>query len=403
MSGRADIVIVGAGAAGLMCAGVAAQRGQRVIVLEHTRTIGAKILISGGGRCNFTNLDIRPDRFVSENPHFAKSALARYTQHDVIALVKKHGVPFYEKTLGQLFCDGAGAARRIVDLLVAEAHGADIRTGQTIGAIEARSPGFRIATPSGVIETAALVIASGGLSIPKLGATDFAYRMARQFDLPVVAPRPALTPLTFAEADRAWMASLAGVSVEAIVACGKAQFREGLLFTHRGLSGPSILQISTYWRRGDAIRVNTLPDIAAASAFITAKRERPRSQLRTLLKAHLPERVITMMEPDGPLAAPAPLDRPLADIKDAALIAAADHLTSLTFVPSGDEGYAKAEVTAGGVDTRALSSQTMQAKTVDGLYVIGEAVDVTGWLGGYNFQWAWSSGWAAAQAIAARA
>jgi hypothetical protein len=392
---RFDVCVIGAGAAGLMAAAGAAKRWRRVVLLEHTRTIGAKILISGGGRCNFTNLDVRPDRFLSDNPHFAKSALARYTQHDFIALVKKHGVPFYEKTLGQLFCEGVGSAQRIVDLLVAEAAGVEIRTGVSIGEIARGDAGFALTSAGGDYLCDSLILATGGLSIPKLGATDFAFRVAERFGLPVVAPRPALTPLTFGAADLAWMAPLSGVSADAITQCGKAAFREGLLFTHRGLSGPSILQISSYRRAAEAISVNFTPAHRMADLLKAHKRERPKQKLATALSAVLPERLAQALS--GQLAAPEALAAPLSDWRDRDLESAGAQLNAWAFQPTGDEGYAKAEVTAGGVDTRALSSKTMAARDVPGLYVIGEAVDVTGWLGGYNFQWAWSSGWAAGQ------
>ena len=393
---RFDVCIIGAGAAGLMTAASAVKRQKRVVLLEHTRTIGAKILISGGGRCNFTNLDVRTDRFLSENPHFAKSALARYTQHDFIALVKKHGVPFYEKTLGQLFCEGVGAARKIVDLLIDEATGASIRTGVTIGEIAHRDAGFAILTDQAAITCDSLVIATGGLSIPKLGATDFAYRIATQFGVPIVPPRPALTPLTFSGEDLAWMSPLSGVSADAVTQCGKAAFREGLLFTHRGLSGPSILQISSYRRAKDPITVNFAPDDAMPARLTAHKRERPKQKLPAALASVLPERLAFALSEK--LTDPQRLAAPLGDWKDKDLTDIGARLNAWTLQPAGDEGYAKAEVTAGGVDTRALSSKTMQATSVPGLYFVGEAVDVTGWLGGYNFQWAWSSGWVAGQA-----
>lgn len=388
-----DAIVLGAGAAGLMAAGVAGARGRRVLVLEHTDAIGAKILISGGGRCNFTNLDVRPDRFLSENQHFARSALARYTQNDFIALVKKHRIPFYEKTLGQLFCEGAGSARRIVQMLLNEASSAEIRTGVTVRTVT-KGAVFRLETSAGPLETQALILATGGLSIPKLGATDFAFRLARQFGLPVIPPRPALVPLVFGTEDRAWMAALAGLSVDAVTRCGAAAFREGLLFTHRGLSGPSILQISSYWRPGEALSIDLWPQGAAGDAMIAFKRAHPKAMATTALASLVPERLAHAMAER--LGAP---DRRLADLKDKDLQALGDGLKALTLTPTGDEGYAKAEVTAGGVDTKALDQKTMQARAVPGLYVVGEAVDVTGWLGGYNFQWAWSSGWAAGSAV----
>lgn len=379
-----------------MCAGVAAQRGRRVLLLEHTRTIGAKILISGGGRCNFTNLDVRPDCFLSENKHFAKSALARYSAQDFIALVRRHRIPFYEKTLGQLFCDGVGSARRIVSLLMDEAADAEIRTDCSVNAIARTEDGFHLHTAHGEVQARALVIATGGLSIPKLGTTDFAYRVAEQFAIPIVAPRPALVPLVFDEADRAWMAALSGVSVDAVARCNQARFREGLLFTHRGLSGPSILQISSYWRAGDSIDVSFTPDTDAAAYLKQMKRERPRVHGATALATLAPERLAMAL---AERVAPEMIHAPLADQKDSTLERIGQSLAAWTLTPIGDEGYAKAEVTAGGVDTRALSSKTMAANSVPGLHFIGEAVDVTGWLGGYNFQWAWSSAWCAAQAL----
>jgi predicted Rossmann fold flavoprotein len=397
---RVDVVVIGAGAAGLMCTGIATQRGRSVALLEHTRAVGAKILISGGGRCNFTNLDIRPERFLSDNPHFARSALARYTQHDFIALVRKHGVAFYEKTLGQLFCEGAGAARKIVELLVTEAPGAMIKTGVAIREIESASPGFFVRTDTAVWQCESVVIASGGLSIPKLGASGIAYDIARQFGCPLISPRPALVPLVFSAEDRAWMAPLAGISLEAVVRFGKAAFREGLLFTHRGLSGPSILQISSYWHGPAPISVDLAPDAALNEALYAAKSDHPRQKLRTALRAYLPERLVDALTPGrSAIAVGAPLDAALADIKDAALKQAALRLHAVPLQPVGDEGYAKAEVTAGGVSTAALDQKSMQVKAVPGLFFIGEAVDVTGWLGGYNFQWAWSSAWAAGQAV----
>jgi hypothetical protein len=393
---RFDVCIIGAGAAGLMTAAALAKRDRTVAVLEHTRTIGAKILISGGGRCNFTNLDIRADRFLSHNPHFAKSALARFTQHDFIALVQKHQIPFYEKTLGQLFCEGVGAARRIVELLLAEAGQTTLRTGVEIGEIAHSDNGFVLLTNQGAIACQSLVIATGGLSIPKLGATDFAYRIARQFAIPVIAPRPALTPLTFSTADLTWMAPLSGLSVDAITQCGKVKFREGMLFTHRGLSGPSILQISSYRANNEPITVNFAPDDVMSDRLNTHKHERPRQKLPAALSALLPERLAHALSEH--LADAHRLDAPLGDWKDRELIDLGERLNAWPLQPIGDEGYTKAEVTAGGIDTRALSSKTMQANTLPGLYFVGEAVDVTGWLGGYNFQWAWSSGWAAGQA-----
>ncbi len=391
-----DVIIIGAGAAGLYCAAHTGRRGKRVLLVEHNREIGAKILISGGGRCNFTNREIKPERFLSANPHFAKSALARHTQHDFIALVQRHGVAFYEKTLGQLFGEGAGAAKQIVAMLAAECRAVDValRTGLIVGEVT-RSDRFTIATPAGRFSAPSLVIATGGLSIPKLGATDFAYRIAAQFGLPLITPRPGLVPLTFAPADRNTLAALSGVAVDAITRCGKAAFREGLLFTHRGLSGPSILQISSYWAPGAEIAIDLAPDASATDSGLAAlKRARPKVTLRTAMASLFPDRLADALLVQQPAA-----QTRLTDLKDSDLAVVAAGFRDWRFTPAGDEGFAKAEVTLGGVDTAALSSQTLMAKAVPGLYFIGEAVDVTGWLGGYNFQWAWSSAWAAAQAV----
>jgi len=387
-----DAIVIGGGAAGLYCALHAGRRGKRVLVLEHNSEVGAKILISGGGRCNFTNVHAAPDRFISANPHFARSALTRHTQHDFIALVAKHGIPYYEKTLGQLFCDGARSSRRIVQMLLDEcaAGGVGIRIACQVKAI-ARGETFRVETSQGVFESAALVIATGGLPIPKLGATGFAFDIAKQFAIPVVETGPALVPLTFGEADLAWMKPLSGVSADVTARAGKTAFREAALFTHRGLSGPSILQISSYWRAGEAIEIDWLPD-AAPDVLAQRKRDRPKAQLKTVVAELLSDRIATALSDALPAGV-------IGDMKDAALVEAAQKLKAWPLKPVGTEGYAKAEVMTGGIDTNALSQQNMETKTAPGLYFIGEAVDVTGWLGGYNFQWAWSSGWAAAQSL----
>jgi predicted Rossmann fold flavoprotein len=405
-----DCIIIGAGAAGLYCALHAGRRGRRVLVLEHNAEPGAKILISGGGRCNFTNLNADdPQRYLSANPHFARSALARHTQHDVIALVKRHGVAFYEKTLGQLFCEGARSSQKIVRLLMEECAGvgADVRCNVRVTGVR-RGERFAVDTSQGGFASDTLVIASGGLSIPKLGASGFAFEAADQFGLAVVPPRPGLVPLTFAETELAWMRPLSGVSADVVVRAGKAAFREAALFTHRGLSGPAILQISSYWAPGESIAIDWLPD-ADEDALAARKRERPKAQLKSVLAEMLSERLAAALaerlwtagvSPPGAANAgetPA-LSGALGDVKDVALAEAMRRLKAWPLTPLGSEGYAKAEVTVGGVDTGALSQQTMQARAVPGLFFIGEAVDVTGWLGGYNFQWAWSSGWAAGQA-----
>jgi len=387
-----DAIIIGGGAAGLYAAFHAGRRGRRVLVIEHNSEVGAKILISGGGRCNFTNLHVGPDRFISGNPHFARSALARHTQADFIALVKKHSIAFYEKTLGQLFCEGPRSSQKIVRMLLDEclAAGVDIVCNARVSA--ARKPDrFVVETSAGAFESETLTIATGGLPIPKLGASGFAFEIADQFSVPIVATRPGLVPLTFSEADLAWMQPLSGISADAAVSAGKTAFREAALFTHRGLSGPAVLQASSYWAPGDAISVDWLPD-TPEDALAARKRERPKAQLKTALAEMLPERLAVALSGTWTTAA-------LGDMKDTALIEIMRALKARPLTPIGTEGYAKAEVMVGGVDTNALSQQTMEAGKAPGLFFIGEAVDVTGWLGGYNFQWAWSSGWAAGQAI----
>lgn len=386
-----DLVVLGAGAAGMMCAMTAGGRGRRVLVLEHNREAGAKILISGGGRCNFTNLHIAPERFISSNPHFCKSALSRYTQHDFIAMLRRHRIAYHEKTLGQLFCDGS--SREVLAMLLEEcaaAH-AEIRTAHRITAIT-RSDRFRIETDRGSFIAPAIAIATGGLSIPKMGATGFAYDLARRFGLAIVEPRPGLVPLSFADETLALCRELSGVSVEAIVRCGRTSFRENLLFTHRGLSGPAILQISSYWREGETISIDLAPDLDADDFLRDRRRSRPRAEIKTVLAEILP---IRLAERIAEISGGA---QQMANLSDRSLGAIAQRLKRWELRPSGSEGWAKAEVTVGGIDTAGLSSRTMEAREVPGLFLIGEAVDVTGWLGGYNFQWAWSSGWCAGQA-----
>ena len=379
---RYDVIVAGGGAAGLMCALRAGQRGRRVLVLEHADKVGKKILISGGGRCNFTNLGSQPEAFLSANPHFCKSALARYTQHDFIALVGKHRIAWHEKTLGQLFCDGS--ARQIVAMLLAECAAAEVevKVAHRITGID-KADRFSVATDHGTFTSSSLVLATGGLSIPKLGATSFAHDTARRFGLKLTETRPALVPLTLK------VPELSGVSLEVVTRLDRASFREAMLFTHRGLSGPAILQISSYWRTGQEIVVDLLPDTDAGSFLKERKRTRPKAELRTVLGEVLPQRLAQHLAPEGTMA----------NLRDRDLDALAERLKAWKIVPSGTEGYAKAEVTVGGVDTDELSSRILEAKKVPGLFVIGEAVDVTGWLGGYNFQWAWSSGWAAGEAV----
>jgi predicted Rossmann fold flavoprotein len=385
-----DVIVLGAGAAGLYCALTAGRRGRRVVVLERSVAPGRKILISGGGRCNFTNLHTGPDHFFSENPHFARSALARFTPADFIALVERHGIAYHEKTLGQLFCDGS--ARQILDLLLTEcrAAGVEIETGCEVNEVRAA---FAVRTSTRTYDAPRLVVATGGLSIPRSGATDFGYRVATQFGVPVVETRPALVPLILSDQDRQRWCDLAGVAAPGIVAAGGASFRERLLITHRGLSGPAVLQASSYWRPGAAIHVDLLPDVDLAAALMARRDRRDTATTRTALGEYLPrrlaERWVDVMGESSVIATTgnerlAALDRGLHDWR---------------LVPVDTEGYGKAEVTAGGVDTRALSSRTMEAAAAPGLHFIGEVVDVTGHLGGFNFQWAWASGHAAGEAV----
>jgi predicted Rossmann fold flavoprotein len=387
-----DVIILGAGAAGLMAAMTAGQRGRRVLLLDHLDRPGAKIIISGGGRCNFTNLHSAPDRFLSANPHFARSALGRYTQHDFIALVEKHGIPYHEKTLGQLFCDAS--AHDIVRMLLDEcaAGGVDLRLSHRITGVT-RPDGFTVTTDRGDFTAPRLVLATGGPSIPKMGATGFAYDVARQFGLKIVEPRPALVPLTLGAETLEAARALAGVAVEGVVAAGKAAFREALLFTHRGLSGPAILQASSYWRHREPVTIDLAPDLDALAFLKSRKRDRPKAEPKTVLAEALPARLAQAIADELGLAGA------VANLPDRVLEATARRIKAWSFVPTGTEGFAKAEVTAGGVDTAGLSQKTLEATNVPGLHVIGEAVDVTGWLGGYNFQWAWASGWCAGHAV----
>jgi hypothetical protein len=388
---RRDVVIIGAGAAGLMCAIEAGKRGRRVLVLDHARVPGEKIRISGGGRCNFTNIHAGPKNFLSANPHFCKSALARYTPRDFLDLVERHRIAWHEKTLGQLFCDNS--AKDIIAMLLAEmkAAGAELRLSTTISAVEHDGSSFRIVTENGTVEAASLVMASGGKSIPKMGATGFAYRIAEQFGLPLVETRAGLVPLMLDPATLAAHEGLPGVAVDVIARHGKTEFSEAALFTHRGLSGPAILQISSYWREGEEIALHIRPDVDFAAVLAAARRENGRQAVQTVLAEHMPKKLaqllVTELGIDGPLAEQ-PARRTDALVRK---------LKDWRFRPPGSEGYRTAEVTLGGVDTAALDSRSMAAKAVPGLYFIGEAVDVTGWLGGYNFQWAWASGHAAGQ------
>ncbi|SUZ32078.1 Ferredoxin--NADP reductase [Roseibaca ekhonensis] len=387
-----DVIILGAGAAGMFCAIEAAQRGRRVALLDHAKAPGEKIRISGGGRCNFTNLHIAPERFLSDNPRFALSALKRYTQWDFIDRVSRAGIAWHEKTLGQLFCDDS--AREIIAMLRADMEAAGVRLvlGTEIGAVTRRGD-FHVESSAGGFEAPRLVVATGGKSIPKMGATGLAYTLARQFGLGLVETRPGLVPLTFSGELLDVTRPLAGLSVPAQVAHDKTTFEEGLLFTHRGLSGPSILQISSYWREGAEIAVDLAPGAAIPEALGVQKAQAGRVEVQTALARHLPERLARAV------VARAEVSGRLADLTGRALERLGQAIHDWRLRPVGSEGYRTAEVTLGGVDTRDLDARSMEARAVPGLHFIGEAVDVTGWLGGYNFQWAWSSGWAAGQAV----
>jgi predicted Rossmann fold flavoprotein len=387
-----DVVVIGAGAAGLLCAIEAGKRGRRVAVLEHNAQIGRKILISGGGRCNFTNLHTRPEHFLSANPHFAKSALARYGPGDFLALLHRHHVRYHEKSLGQLFCDGS--AREIISLLESECTAAGVlcQTGCTVREVE-RGSGFRIETNHGTFKAESIVMATGGLSIPKIGATPFGYDLARRFGLGVRACRPALVPLTFAPQQQAEYAGLAGVSLEVTARSGAARFREKMLFTHRGLSGPAILQVSSYWEPGQEVEIDMAPGCDVARLLTERRAVGDPSEAHTILGTVLPKRLARRwLELRG-------ISKPLASWGDPEIQALSGGLHRWRFVPAGTEGFEKAEVTAGGVDTDEISSKTFEAKKVPGLYFVGEVLDVTGQLGGFNFQWAWASGYAAGQFV----
>jgi predicted Rossmann fold flavoprotein len=385
-----EVIIIGAGAAGLMCAIEAGRRGRTVLIIERNEAIGKKILISGGGRCNFTNLSTPPASFLSENPHFAKSALSRFTPQHFIGLVERHGIAYHEKTLGQLFCDES--SRQITALLLKECieAGVTILTGCQVEKIE-KSEGFYLKTNRGDFNCESLVIATGGLSIPKIGATNFGYKIAEQFGINVNEPYPALVPLVWNRQDKNIYSELSGISIDAKVSLGKTTFRENILFTHKGLSGPAILQISSYWREGQEIVIDLLPDTDIEKLF--GEESDSKQELSTLLSQYLPKRFVQVWcEQNAP-------SRPLNQYGKKKLAEIAAKLHRWVVSPAGTEGFEKAEVTAGGVDTGELSSKTMETKKVKGLYFIGEVVDVTGWLGGYNFQWAWSSGWAAGQEV----
>lgn len=391
---KRDVIVIGAGAAGLFCAAQAGARGRNVEVLDHAKKIGRKILMSGGGRCNFTNMYAEPDNFLSNNPHFCKSALSRYTQWDFIGLVASYGIAYHEKTLGQLFCDDS--AKDIVNLLENECAKANvtITTRCEILSVEKVESGYVVNTSLGVYECESLVIATGGLSMPKLGASPFGYQIAEQFGLPVLPTRAALVPFTLQEKDKSVLAELSGIAVDVAATCNNTSFKEALLFTHRGLSGPSILQVSSYWAPGDEVEINLMPTQSANEFIKDARMKNPDALLATCLGKVFPKRMVqSFIELNGWR------NVPVKQLSHAECNEIADMLQAWKIKPNGTEGYRTAEVTLGGVDTDALSSKTMMAKDVQGLYFIGEVVDVTGWLGGFNFQWAWSSGWAAGQVV----
>ncbi len=392
---HADVVVIGGGAAGLMCALTAGQRGRNVIVLEGSNRVGKKILMSGGGRCNFTNLWCEPDNFISHNPHFCKSALARYTQHDFVALVEKHAIPYHEKTLGQLFCDNS--SKDIVAMLLDEcaAAGVRIETQCSISRIGGTGP-YSIQTDEGRFTADSLVIASGGLSIPKMGASGFGYEVARQYGLNVFDTNAALVPFTLTGALHELATRLSGVSTRATVSCDGTAFTEDILFTHRGLSGPAMLQISSYWQPGKEIAIDLLPGHDAGRLLLEAKEGQPRTRLRRLLANHFPKALVDELQT---LWFAEHAETPLQGIRNEALVEFGARLQDWRIKPAATEGYRTAEVTLGGVDTSELSSQTMECNKHPGLYFIGEVVDVTGHLGGFNFQWAWASGHAAGLAV----
>ncbi|MBX9764144.1 MAG: NAD(P)/FAD-dependent oxidoreductase [Pseudomonadaceae bacterium] len=387
------VVIIGAGAAGLMCALTAAGRGRQVLLLDHANKAGKKILMSGGGRCNFTNMYCEPSNFLSENPHFCKSALARYSQWDFIGLVTKHGVPYHEKKLGQLFCDHK--ASDILDMLLNECAeaGVELRLNTSVSEISKSANGYQLQTSAGTVRCESLVIATGGLSIPTLGATGFGYQVAKQFGHELLPTRAGLVPFTLTDpALKALCTELSGTSVEdCVVSCNGQSFKENILFTHRGLSGPAILQISSFWQPGDAISINLLPHIDLPEWLAEQQRERPNSELKTLLAELFTKKMA------GLLADNWFVSKPMKQYTHAELKAIAEQLGDWQLVPAGTEGYRTAEVTLGGVDTREVSSKTMESLKSPGLYFVGEVLDVTGHLGGFNFQWAWASGYAAAQ------
>lgn len=391
---KVDVIIIGAGAAGMMCGIEGGKRKRRVVILDHANKPGKKILMSGGGRCNFTNYNIAPDKYISHNPHFCKSALTRYTQWHFIDLVKRYKIPFHEKTLGQLFCDQK--SKEILEMLLSECAAAevDIRLNTSVIQIELINDNhFKIKTTRGDFHCQSLVVACGGLSIPTMGSSPFGYKIAEQFRLKVWPTRAGLVPLTLHEADKEKLAVLSGISIPSIVTHEKKSFRENILFTHRGLSGPAILQISSYWVPGETLSINLLPDLDLFQHLKISQTQQPQKQLKTILTELLPKRAIEIVFPENIL------EKKLQSISHQDFKQLANQIHAWPIKPNGTEGYRTAEVTLGGVDCDALSSKTMETTHLKGLYFIGEVVDVTGWLGGYNFQWAWSSGWAAGQVV----
>ncbi|MDD2801608.1 MAG: NAD(P)/FAD-dependent oxidoreductase [Methylobacter sp.] len=388
-----DVVIIGAGASGLMCAIEAGKRGRRVLVIDHANKAGKKILMSGGGRCNFTNLSIEPRNYLSHNPHFCKSALSRYSQWDFLSLVTRYQIPHHERAHGQLFCNDS--ARDILTMLLTECENAGvvIKLDTSIDSLSKSADGFHLITSAGHFACQSLVVASGGLSIPKMGATPFGYKIAEQFDIPVRPTYAGLVPFTLQPEDKEKFSALSGIAVPCVVSNPKQHFAENVLFTHRGLSGPAILQISSYWRPGEKVEINLLPHSDLEQELKTQRQQKQKGKLKTVLEARLPKRLLSC------LLSEQSLNTTLPDMSDKHIGQIAEQINCWTIKPNGTEGYRTAEVTCGGVDCNALSSKTMESKRIPGLYFIGEVVDVTGWLGGYNFQWAWSSGWCAGQSV----
>lgn len=393
MSSKVNVIIIGAGASGLMCALEAGKRGRKVLVLDHAKKPGNKILISGGGSCNFTNYYVEPENFFSQNLHFCKSALSRYTQWDFLEFINKHKIAFHEREHGQLFCDDKAA--QIVDALMDECKqaGVGFRFGCEVGGVEKSDAGFVVDSSDGQYQSESLVVATGGLSIPTIGASSFGYKVAEQFDIPVVAPKAGLVPFTLQPEDKGRFAELSGIAVDAVVSNQQQSFRENILFTHRGLSGPAILQISSYWNPGELIEINLLPDLDLEKTLQDAKQQNNKKIVRNLLADMLPKRVVEQLLDNG-LA-----ESKLQDLSNEYIKQIANQFNRWQIRPNGTEGYRTAEVTVGGVDCDCISSKTMEANSVKGLYFTGEVLDITGWLGGYNLQWAWSSGWCAGQFV----